>query len=203
LGGGNLVAFTMFSFLESYHVYRLTSARDERSFAKIYDTHVESIYRFVYLKLSSKEQAEDVTAEVFLRFWQQVKRGEPIKHVRGLLYRIARNLIIDTYRQRGALPEMASVTFQEDDTSSLTDALSDRKIGQRAIEAKTDVALLLEQMKQLKEDYQDVLSLRLFQDLPFADIGEILGKDTGTVRVLYHRALKALERSQSLSSSHD
>lgn len=190
----------MFSFLESYHLHRITSAHDEQSFAKIYDAYVESIYRFVYVKLSSKEQAEDVTTEVFLRLWQQLKKGESIRHVRGLLYRIARNLIIDVYRHRSSLPEMASVTFEEDDTSSTVDTLSDRQIGQRSIEARADLALLLEQMKQLKEDYQDVLTLRLFEDLSFAEIGEILAKDTGTVRVLYHRALKALERLQTPSS---
>ena len=184
----------MFSLLESYRVYRVRSAQDEQAFARIYDAYVEAIYRFVYLKISSKEQAEDITAEVFLRLWQALQKGEEVRHVRGLLYRIARNLVIDAYRQRGATPPTLAVTFSEDDTSSHIDSLSDRGTSSRMVEAQADVALLLQRMGQLKDDYQDVLTLRLIDDLPFGDIASIIGKETGTVRVLYHRALKALER---------
>lgn len=196
----------MFSLLESYHVYRVRSAQDEQAFARLYDTYVEAIYRFVYVKLSSKEQAEDVTAEVFLKLWQALQQGKEVRHVRGLLYKIARNSIIDVYRKRGSTPDTSSVTFSEDDTSSDTEALSDRGIGSRGIEAKADLALVLEQIAQLKDDYQDVLTLRLMEDLSFQDIAEILGKETGAVRVLYHRALKALLRrrqGRELSSTHD
>ncbi len=186
----------MFSLLESYHVYRVRSAQDEQAFARLYDAYVEAIYRFVYVKISSKEQAEDVTAEVFLKLWQALQRGQEVRHVRGLLYKIARNLIIDVYRKRGAASDATSVTFSESDTSSYIETLSDRGSGSRSIEAKADVSLLIEQIAQLKDDYQDVLTLRLVDDLSFQDIAEILGKDVGAVRVLHHRALKALLRRQ-------
>lgn len=192
----------MFSLRESYYVYKLRTAHDEQAFARLYDEYVESIYRFVYSKLSAKEQAEDVTSDVFLRFWQAVQKGEEIRHVRGILYRIARNLIIDVYRRRQTASIVGPVTFQEDETSTDDEAyLSDAGRGSRAIEAETDVALLLDQMRQLKEDYQDVLTLRLIEDLSYQDIAEALGKEEGTVRVLYHRALKALQRLQAAPPS--
>lgn len=186
----------MFSLLESYHVFRVRSAHDEQAFARLYDAYVEAIYRFIYVKLSSKEQAEEVTSEVFLRLWQALQRGQEVRHVRGLLYKIARNLIIDVYRKRGSTPITASVTFSEEETSSDSETLSDRGTGSRQIEAKADLALVLEQVAQLKDDYQDVLTLRLMDNLSFQDIAEILGKEAGAVRVLYHRALKALLRQQ-------
>lgn len=187
----------MFFLRESYYVYKLRTAHDEQAFARLYDAYVEAIYRFVYGKLSSKEQAEDVTSEVFLRFWQSIQRGEDVRHVRGLLYRIARNLIIDVYRRRQTAAIVGPVTFQGDEASTEDEgSISDAGRGSRAIEAQADVTLLLDQMRQLKEDYQDVLTLRLIEDLPFQDIAEALGKEEGTVRVLYHRALKALQRLQ-------
>lgn len=192
-------AVIMFSLLESYRVYRVRSAHDEQAFAQIYDAYVQAIYRFVYVKINSKEQAEDITAEAFLRLWQALRKGEEVRHVRGMLYRIARNLIIDAYRQRGAAPDFYRVTFSEDETSSLDESLSDRGKDSRAIEARADLSLLLAQITQLKDDYQDVLTLRLLDDLSFQDIADILGKETGTVRVLFHRALKALERLQQPS----
>ena len=186
----------MFSFLESYYAYRARAARDEQAFARLYDAYVEAIYRFIYVKISSKDRAEELASEVFLRFWQALQTGEEVRHVRGLLYRIARNLVIDEYRRRHAAAGQA-VTLSEADPSSDDEALlSDAGQASRAIEAQADVALLLGQIAQLKDDYQDVLTLRLIEDLPFQDIAIALGKESGTVRVLYHRALKALQRLQ-------
>lgn len=192
----------MFSLRESYYVYKVRTSHDEQAFARLYDEYVKSIYRFVYSKISSKEQAEDVTSETFLRFWNAIQRGEEIRHVRGMLYRIARHLIIDVYRRRQTASIVGPVTFQEDETSTDTEALlSDAGKASRAMEAQADVALLMEQVGQLKEDYQDVLMLRLVEDLSFQDIAEALGKQAGAVRVLYHRALKSLQRLQDGSGS--
>ncbi len=188
----------MFSLLESYYAYRVRASRDEQAFAQIYDAYVEAIYRFVYVKLSSREQAEEVTSETFLRLWQALQRGEEIRHVRGMLYRIARHLVIDEYRRRHAAAEGGSVTFSSPDPASDSEGtISDAGRGSRAIEAQADLALVLTQIAQLKEDYQDVLTLRLIDDLSFQDIAEALGKEAGTVRVLYHRAFKALQRLQA------
>ncbi len=187
----------MFSLLESYYAYRVRASRDEQAFAQIYDAYVEAIYRFIHVKLSSREQAEEVTSETFLRLWQALQRGEEIRHVRGMLYRIARHLVIDEYRRRHAATEGGSVTFPSPDSATDDEGtLSDAGKGSKAIEAQADFALVLGQIAQLKEDYQDVLTLRLIDDLSFQDIAEALGKETGTVRVLYHRAFKALQRLQ-------
>lgn len=187
----------MLSLRESYYVYRVRTSHDEQAFARLYDEYVESIYRFVYSKLSSREQAEDVTSDTFLRFWKMIQQGEEVRHVRGMLYRVARNLVIDVYRRRQTASMVGPVTFQEDETSSDSESsLSDVGKGSRAMEAQADVALLMDKIAQLKEDYQDVLTLRLMEDLSFQDIAEALGKETGTVRVLFHRALKALQRLQ-------
>ena len=185
----------MLSLRESYYVYRMRTSHDEQAFARLYDEYIVSIYRFIYSKISSKEQAEDVASETFMRLWQMIQRGEEVHHVRGMLYRIARNLIIDTYRRRQSASIVGPVTFQEGETSTDTEAqLSDAGKGSRVIEARADVALLMDQIAQLKEDYQDVLTLRLMEDLPFQDIAEALGKEVGAVRVLFHRAVKALQR---------
>jgi RNA polymerase sigma factor (sigma-70 family) len=61
------------------------------------------------------------------------------------------------------------------------------------IEAQADLALLAKKLELLKEDYRDVLTLRLVDGLPFGVIAEILEKKSGNVRVIYHRAIKALQ----------
>ena len=186
----------MTNLLDTYLLFRIRARRDPDAYAELYDRYVTSIYRFALLKLPTKEQAEDITSETFLRTWQFLQETkEPVKNIRALLYRIARNLIVDLYRKdHGRTVPLPSVTFLEDETSTLhVRDLTDGSKGQALIEAQADIALVLDKIARLKTDYQDVLTLRLIDGLGYDDIGTILEKPAGNVRVIYHRAMKALE----------
>ncbi|PIP60915.1 hypothetical protein COX00_00590, partial [Candidatus Uhrbacteria bacterium CG22_combo_CG10-13_8_21_14_all_47_17] len=153
----------MDNLIDQFQLYRLRTKRDEDAFGRIYDRYIERIYRFVLLKLPSKEAAQDVTSEAFLRLWQYVQEEKGITNVRALLYRIARNLVVDYYRASSRTISIEqSVTFSLDVTSyDNEDRLSDQNKGKRLIEAKADLALIVERVSRLKEDYRDVLMLRL------------------------------------------
>ncbi len=184
----------MSNLLDKYLLFRVVVKRDPEAFARIYDRYVVSIYRFVFVKLPSKESAEDVTSETFLRCWQFLSQRKQITHLRALLYRIARNLVADHYRKLGR-PNLSLdhfVTFSSDDASYISADLSDAGRGARDVFVKAEAGLLLKKMARLKEDYQDVLSLRLIEGLSFGDIAVILEKPQSHVRVMYHRAKKAL-----------
>ncbi len=185
----------MDNLIDQFQLYRLRTKRDEDAFGRIYDRYIERIYRFVLLKLPSKEAAQDVTSEAFLRLWQYVQEEKGITNVRALLYRIARNLVVDYYRASSRTISIEqSVTFSLDVTSyDNEDRLSDQNKGKRLIEAKADLALIVERVSRLKEDYRDVLMLRLVDDLSFQDIAIVLDKKPGTVRVIFHRAMKVLD----------
>jgi RNA polymerase sigma-70 factor, ECF subfamily len=193
----------MTNLIDSYLIFRIRTKRDPEAFARIYDRYVEAIYRFAILKLPGKEEAQDVTAETFTRAWQYLNEQKGVAHMRALLYRIARNLIADFYRSLPQQPPLsidaissndAAVTNQGDFPShSLEGSISDQKSGKRLLEARADLGLILQRLERLKEDYRDVLTLRLIDDLPFDVIAEILEKKSGHVRVIYHRALKALK----------
>ena len=87
----------MTQLIDRYLLYRLKIKRDPEAFAKIYDRHVESIYRFVIIKLPRKEDAQDITAETFTRLWQHLQKHKDITNLRAFLYQIARNLVADFY----------------------------------------------------------------------------------------------------------
>jgi RNA polymerase sigma-70 factor (ECF subfamily) len=185
----------MTNLLDAYLLFRIRVQHDPGAYAELYDRYVTSIYRFVFLKVPTKEQAEDITSETFLRGWLFLQEAkEPVKNVRALLYRMARNLIADLYRKdQDRLVPLARVTFLDDETSTTsTTELSDEARGRALIEARADIALVLDKIARLKADYQDVLTLRLIDGLGYTDIGAILEKPAGHVRVIYHRAMKAL-----------
>jgi len=79
-------------------------------FGKIYDEYISKIYRFVYLKVNSQEIAEDITSKVFIRGWEafsgyarsrEARQDNEIKNPGAFLYQIARNAVVDHYRDKG------------------------------------------------------------------------------------------------------
>ena len=188
------------SLIDAYLVFRIRSEGDRNAFTRLYDRHIKSIYRFVYAKLSSKEAVEDVVSEVFLELWRILSQGtETIQSVRGLLFQIARRRVIDVYRHKTRRPterfHERVVTDEGGATTSIYEGeLSDQGVGHRATEHKAELALLLRHIRRLKEDYQDVLLLRLVEGLSFPEIALAINKSHANVRVIYHRGLTLLKR---------
>jgi RNA polymerase sigma-70 factor (ECF subfamily) len=193
----------MNQLIDRFYVYRIRTQRDAEAFGRLYDRYVTHIYRFVFLKLPSREAAEDVTSETFLRFWQYSIEQKEIRNVRAILYRFARNLIVDHYRKgETATPLSSLVTESSHGTSYDTEGILTDHSRQRAIiEARADLSLVLEKIGRLKEDYRDVLTLRLVDGLNYADIASVLDKTPGHVRVIFHRAMKALDTLDRIDPS--
>lgn len=189
----------MSSLIDAYLVFRIRIEGDKTAFARLYDRHVSSLYRFVVAKVSQRELAEDLVSEVFLDVWQILsRRTEDIKSLRGLIYRIARRKIVDAYRRdkrRRTEPlQEEIVTDHEAGTTTVNEKeISDRGKSHQQAEFQAETALLLRHIKKLKEDYQDVLLLRLIEELSFPEIAHALDKSHANVRVIYHRALTLLK----------
>ena len=173
-------------FGEKQLVYRVQAKKDPNAFALLYDLYIQKIYRFVFLKLSNKEEAEDTTSEVFLKAWNYLideSHGD-IQSFSGLIYKIARNAVIDVYRKRSQKQEF-SLEFGEHLEAS-TSAIDE-------IHASHDTTELLSKLKTLKTEYQEVIVFRYIDELSIAEIGQILGKKQVAVRVTLHRAMKILK----------
>jgi len=183
----------MSQLVDRYLLYRIKAKRDAQAFAKIYDRHVDAIYRFVVFKLPKKEDAQDVTAEAFTRLWQHIQQQKPITNLRAFLYQIARNLVADFYRKAQPSSADESLDVTNGDESASNALHTDHGRSSELIEARSEVSLVLKQLDRLKDDFRDVLALRLVDELNFAEIAAILGKEAGHVRVIYHRGLKAIK----------
>ncbi|MBU1348918.1 RNA polymerase sigma factor [Patescibacteria group bacterium] len=185
----------MSNLIDRYLLFRIRTRRDSEAFAKIYDRYVKALYRFNSLKLPSREDAQDVTAETFTKAWNYLREHKDVTNIRALLYRIARNLIADFYRHRPVSVAVDTVTNDGEFASSrMRDGFgSDLGREKEVMEARAEMNIVLKQLETLKEDYRDVVMLRLVDGLAFEDIGDILEKSTGNVRVIFHRAIKTLK----------
>ena len=164
-------------------LYRVRAKRDPEAFGKIYDLYAHRIYRFVYFKVSSVEEAQDITADVFLKAWSYLidEKGQEVRHLSALLYSMARNRVIDYYRSMSR------------ETLPLNESAEETIADGRSEQLKTDAKGLLEKhLRSLKDEYREALVMRYLDELETSEIAKILGKTQGNVRVLLHRALEAL-----------
>jgi RNA polymerase sigma-70 factor (ECF subfamily) len=85
-----------------------------KSFSKIYDQYIDKIYRFIFLKVNSPEISQDLTSETFLRTWEVFKNKE-IKNIQAFLYKIAKNLVINYYREKEKIQFLSTEKISLDD----------------------------------------------------------------------------------------
>lgn len=166
---------------------------NKESFGALYDEYIKPIYRFIYFKVNSKEEAEDLASETFLKAWNylsKIDNSNKIHNFKAFLYQVANNLVIDFYRKRSLLPISLNDGEWEDAN------IPDEKIsGIDKIKKEDDTAELKKAFKKIPENYSSVVIWYYLEELEIAEIAQILGKSEGTVRVTIHRALKALKRA--------
>lgn len=188
--------------LEEKLILERAQMGDKEAFAEVYDFYVVRIFRFIYLKTSSKETAEDLTSEVFLKCWVFVKKrkesGEKEivegNKLKSFLYKIARNLIIDFYKKK----QLPTVEISE----SLKDKIEDRKQDVLAeVSAKQETEELMKALSKLKDSYREIIILRHVEDMSAKEIAEITGRSAGSIRISLYRAVKALEKVMKSDSN--
>ena len=163
----------------------------QKQFSKIYDKYIDKIYRFVFVKVNSQETAEDITSKVFMRGWEAFKNQKlysknqkEIENPQAFLYQIARNAVIDHYRERGRTQVVSA-----DYGPQLTDPRTDLE-GKAILNA--DLAKIKDALKDLNDDHQNVIIWHYLDDLPIKDVAKLLDRSEEATRVLLHRALNAL-----------
>ena len=156
-----------------------------KEFSKIYDQNINKIYRFILLKVNSQEIAQDLCSETFLRTWKKFKQSKenPIQNPSAFLYRTARNLVIDHYREKGK----AQVVSAE-----LAPIIDPRENLEQEAILRSDIRMVKTALINLKDDYQDVIIWHYLDDLPISEVSNLLDRSEEATRVLLHRALKSL-----------
>lgn len=161
---------------------------NKRAISDIYERYVEAIYHFVRLRVGDSQQAEDITSAVFTALIEQVttSRG-PSSHLRGWLFRVARNHIYDSYSDKQPLPletiEQMSAPRGDSPEQQAVSAIGQERLQQL--------------IQQLTPDQQEVLLLRFDQQLSLREVSDILGKNINTIKSLQLRAVQALQRAMT------
>jgi RNA polymerase sigma-70 factor, ECF subfamily len=157
---------------------------DRSAFAALYRRYVDAIYRYAYHRLGTKEQAEDATSQIFLKALVALPSHKSDRSFRSWLFTIAHNVVTDSYRARRPQEPLDHIYELEDKSASPEDEALHRV-------QRDEVR---EMLYLLPIDQRRILELRL-AGLTSSEIGEVLGKSAGAVKVAQSRSIAWLRKS--------
>jgi RNA polymerase sigma-70 factor (ECF subfamily) len=168
--------------------------RDPEVFGKLYDQYYSRIFNYVLRRVANIEIAQDITSEVFFKALKNLRqfhwRNVPFS---SWLYRIATNQITDYFR--GGKQEMFSLEEISEPISNSSLSVETEVIeAEEELEKHEDFLILHQSISRLPLKYQEVITLKFFENKQIKEIGEILGKREGTIKSLLHRGLKKLKK---------
>jgi RNA polymerase sigma-70 factor (ECF subfamily) len=165
-------------------------SRDPDAVTRIYRTYANSLFRFFVASVGDRHTAEDLTGTVFASAIESLPgfRG-PIEALPGWLFQIARRDLYD-YRRREARARLDPLEDRLDEAAKAAGAPDPEELAVERLESSRAVAAL----EHLSPDQREVLLLRIAGGLTAPEVAEILGKTTGAVKALQHRALASLAR---------
>jgi RNA polymerase sigma-70 factor (ECF subfamily) len=161
--------------------------KDPEAFGVLYERYVDKIYNYIYYRTSNHHDAEDLTARTFYRALKHipryVDRGAPFT---AWLYRIAHNLVANWHRDRSrrgiiSLDKIATRREKRDGPATLA-------------EKSEEEDFLLQAVRRLPPERQQLLILKHVEQMTNAEIGEVMGRTEGAIKSLYHRTLVALRK---------
>lgn len=152
-------------------------------FWKIYEKYIDKIYKFVYLKTTNKELAEDIVSDVFISALNSINsfRIDETSSVKSWIYRIAHNKVIDYYR-----------TFKQ--TEDIWDYLdmSVQTDNAEQIDNKDKLNEVLQYLNTIKKEQREILIYRIWDDLSYNEISEITWKSVDNCKKIVSRQLKII-----------
>ena len=158
---------------------------DEKSLEILISRYLKLIYNFVYKNVGSEANAEDITQEVFVKVWKNLKKFDQNKSFKPWIFQIAKNTSIDFLRKRKTIPFS---NFENDKgqnplveniasaPSNLMESLSDKKI-------------LASVMQNLPDKEKRLLELRHYEGMSFREISERLKESANTIKSRYRRSI--------------
>ena len=159
----------------------------ENEFLRTYEEFSDPIFRYCLIRVRNRDEALDLSQEVFLKTWHYVADGNEVKNMRAFLYEVARNLIINAAAKRKtvSLDDMMEGGFEpaspDEQTMETTSLFKDA----------------LAHIDRLDEKYREPLLLRYVDELPVQEIAALLDESENTISVRIHRALEQLKSSMN------
>lgn len=150
----------------------------------------QRVFSFAHYSLRAKEDAEDITQEVFIKLWQHWKKIDHSK-LGAWLMRVAHNAVIDHVRKQ------KNVNTQTDDYAEPEDQAADTRTEQQVDDGRFRDELMAS-IKLLDDPFRSIIIMRDIQGMSYSDIQHTLDMSESQVKVYLHRGRKKLRDNPAL-----
>lgn len=163
---------------------------DEQALEILVKRYLKPIYSFIYKNIGDTVAAEDITQEVFVKVWKNIRRFDLQKEFKPWIFQIAKNASIDHLRKRKTI---AFSKFENKNGQNvLTETLADTKTDLiESISNKNEFKSIIE---KIPEKDKQILELRHTQGMSFKEISDSLNKSINTIKSRYRRILASIKK---------
>jgi RNA polymerase sigma-70 factor (ECF subfamily) len=166
-------------------------AGDDSAWETIVTSYARRIYNIGYRYTGRRDEAEDLTQEIFIRVYQNLKSYRPeAGSFQSWVLKVARNLIIDHYRQSRRFK--AALGSEELETLDLTDEKVPNPL--RSVEQSEAVRFLQDGLQSLSPELKEAVVLRDIEGMAYNEIADLLAIPEGTVKSRINRGRIELAR---------
>ena len=167
------------------------SGDSKQALKEIYEEYSGFIYHVILNMTGSRENAEDITSDFFIRLWEKAGQYKPGQGHRGYLATIARNVATDHLRKY----KREELESGADEQDGAPDDISLAVAAEPSPEESTVSQLSVEQaLARLKPVYRQIITMKVLGEMTFAQIAESMSMPMGTVTWNYREAIKQLRR---------
>lgn len=149
---------------------------EERFFTLIFEKYRNQLFAYLYRVTKSKEVAEEIVLDVFLKLWHGREAITEIQNFEAFLHKVAHNKAIDFFRAAKRSPELQQALWE-----SITEVQAADKADNRILIKNID-ALIKEAVNHLSPQRRRVFELRNYEELSYAEIADTLQLSSNTVR---------------------
>jgi len=166
---------------------------NEKSLEILIHRYLKPIYSFVYRYIDNSEVAEDITQEVFVKVWKNLKKFNKNKSFKTWIFTIAKNTSIDFFKKKKTIP--FSEFENEEGENTLVEKLADQNPLPDGLFERAGIGEMLHiAMKQLTPKYRMVLFLRYNDHFTFREIAKALGESIDTIKTRHRRGILILRK---------
>jgi len=166
---------------------------DDESLESLIQKYLRPIYRLVYGYVKNASEADDLTQEIFIRMWRNLKKFDQRRSFKPWLFTIAKNACLDFLRKKKTIP--FSQFEDQGGENILLNVLPDPAIPVNDIlDQKNLHGQINRSMEQLAKKYRDIIILHHDDGLSFREIAETLDESINTVKSQYRRALMVIRK---------
>lgn len=161
------------------------AAKLQKDFDQLYTSLWPKVYRFIYYKVQNREEAEELTQEIFHRVYRHAKKNEIEEgKLKAYIFTCARNIVYDTWRDKHKRMNIIELDEVSEKDAFLPDQVSH-------VESNL---MVREALELLSAEEKEIITLRIIKGYSVSYVSNKLGRPEGTIKSIQFRALQKLRK---------